>query len=95
LRRHSRPHLKSDTSTASVIDAGALPCILDRADSLRSRPGRVFITPHAGEMANLLGIDRAQVEAAPADAAQRVSSEFGLIVVMKGSKKVITTPSHR
>jgi hydroxyethylthiazole kinase-like uncharacterized protein yjeF len=75
-----------------VVDAGALPRIMELAGSLRNRAGRVIITPHAGEMANLLGVDKEVIEADPASAALRLTKELGLIVVMKGSQTVITAP---
>jgi hydroxyethylthiazole kinase-like uncharacterized protein yjeF len=75
-----------------VIDAGALPQIMELGDSLRKRFGRVIITPHAGEMANLLGIDKEVVEADPASAALRLTEELGLVVVMKGGQTIITAP---
>jgi hydroxyethylthiazole kinase-like uncharacterized protein yjeF len=85
--------LESDSKAVFVVDAGALPRILERTDNLRNRLGRVIITPHAGEMANLLGVDKEVVEADPALAARRLSDELGLVVVMKGAQTVITAPS--
>jgi NAD(P)H-hydrate repair Nnr-like enzyme with NAD(P)H-hydrate dehydratase domain len=43
-------------------------------------------------MANLLGVDKATVEADPTSAASRLTEEFGLIVIMKGGQTVITAP---
>ncbi|KPH04270.1 hypothetical protein AOG23_34130 [Rhizobium acidisoli] len=75
-----------------VVDAGALPRITELGESLHRRTGRVIITPHAGEMANLLGVDKAAVETDPTLAASRLTEEFGLIVIMKGSQTIITAP---
>jgi ADP-dependent NAD(P)H-hydrate dehydratase len=75
-----------------IVDAGALPRITELGMDLRRRTGRVIITPHAGEMANLLGVDRDVVEADPKSAASRLTEEFGVIVIMKGSQTVITAP---
>jgi hydroxyethylthiazole kinase-like uncharacterized protein yjeF len=84
--------LNGDDEAIIVVDAGALPRITELGDSLRRRSGRVIITPHAGEMANLLGVDIEAVEADPATAATRLTEKFGLVVVMKGSKTTITGP---
>jgi ADP-dependent NAD(P)H-hydrate dehydratase len=65
---------------------------MELGDSLRKRSGRVIITPHAGEMANLLGVDKEVVEADPAAAALRLTEELGLVVIMKGSQTIITAP---
>src|SRR5215217_1252440 len=43
---------------AFVLDAGALGRLKDVAAVLARHKGRVVITPHAGEMANLLGIGK-------------------------------------
>ncbi|CAN7701979.1 NAD(P)H-hydrate dehydratase [Rhizobium sp. LjRoot98] len=82
--------LESNTETIIVVDAGALPQIIEQGDALRRRSGRVIVTPHAGEMANLLGIGKAVVEADPRSAAARLTDEFGLVVVMKGSQTIVT-----
>ena len=84
--------LDGDDEAVIVVDAGALPRITELGDSLRKRSGRVIITPHAGEMANLLGVDIEVVEADPAAAASRLTEDLGLIVVMKGSQTIITAP---
>jgi hydroxyethylthiazole kinase-like uncharacterized protein yjeF len=84
--------LDSSGEAIIVVDAGALPRITELGEGLRQRTGRVIITPHAGEMANLLGVDKAVVEADPTSAASRLTQEFGLIVIMKGSQTVITAP---
>lgn len=87
--------LQSKTESVIVVDAGALPEIRKHGDELRRRLGRVIVTPHAGEMANLLGIEKAAVEADPRSAAARLTDEFGLVVVMKGSQTIVTaTDGH-
>jgi ADP-dependent NAD(P)H-hydrate dehydratase len=83
---------RSGEEAVIIVDAGALPRITELGVDLRRRTGRVIITPHAGEMANLLGVDRDVVEADPKSAASRLTEEFGVIVIMKGSKTVITAP---
>ncbi|MBW6424907.1 NAD(P)H-hydrate dehydratase [Rhizobium sp. XQZ8] len=84
--------LESNMETIIVVDAGALPQLREQGDALRRRSGRVVVTPHAGEMANLLGIEKAVIEADPRTAASRLTDDFGLVVVMKGSQTIITAP---
>jgi len=84
--------LENSSDSTIVIDAGALPRITELEEALRNHPGRVIITPHAGEMANLLNVDKAVVETDPASAALRLTENLGLIVVMKGSQTIITAP---
>ncbi|MGO3886316.1 MAG: ADP-dependent NAD(P)H-hydrate dehydratase, partial [Mycetocola sp.] len=55
----------------------------------------VVITPHAGELAALLDVDRAGVEADPVAAAVRAAARWNCVVVLKGSTTVVATPSGR
>jgi hydroxyethylthiazole kinase-like uncharacterized protein yjeF len=68
----------------AVIDSGAL----DRAADAR---GPVVITPHAGELAALLGIDRDTVHSDPEGSAERAAAELGVTVLLKGHRSVIAT----
>ncbi|HEV7256046.1 MAG TPA: NAD(P)H-hydrate dehydratase [Mesorhizobium sp.] len=76
-----------------VLDAGALPGLPDLRDALRSRGGRVVVTPHAGEMAKLLGISRDDVEADLEGAARRAADMFGVVAVMKGAQTTVASPA--
>lgn len=68
-----------------LLDAGAL--------ALRARAsGPVLLTPHAGELAALLGIDRAEVVAHPERAVRRAAAEFDAVVLLKGATTRIATP---
>ncbi len=87
-----RTLLAGEDEAVIVVDAGALPRIREHRDSLRKRYGRVIITPHAGEMANLLQVDKAVVEGDPTSAALGLTNELGLVVIMKGSETIITAP---
>ncbi len=75
-----------------VLDAGALHGLDKQADTLRRHAGRVVLTPHAGEMAHLLGVPRADVEADPLSHARRAAAALHSVVVMKGGETTIVTP---
>lgn len=75
-----------------VIDAAAMMRLRDCRDALRRHAGRVVITPHAGEMAGLLGIDKAEVEADPAGVARHAAAHLGVVVILKGACSRIATP---
>ena len=77
---------------AIVLDAGALHDLQARRDALRRHAGRVILTPHAGEMARLLDIPRAEVETDPLLAARHTASLLGCTVVMKGAQTHVVTP---
>ena len=82
-----------ETDAVVVVDAGALPKIVEHADLLNARKSNVVITPHAGEMANLLGVSREEIESEPLRAAKGVADKLGVIVVMKGSRSFVVSPS--
>ncbi len=78
-----------------VIDAEALVGLDGVREALRRRNGRTIITPHAGEMAALLGIGRDRVEADPLGTAHRVAEEFRMVVALKGACTCIVAPQGR
>ena len=68
----------------AVIDAGALDLL-----SVASRTAGVVITPHFGELARVLAIDRETIRDNPADAALRASDQLGVTVLLKGHRSYI------
>jgi hydroxyethylthiazole kinase-like uncharacterized protein yjeF len=82
------------TAVPFVLDAAALHGLLDCREVLRSGglAGRVVITPHAGEMATLLGTTLEAVLADRLGAAREAASRLQVIVAMKGRGTLIVTP---
>ena len=78
-----------------VLDAGALAGLGRDPGPVRRHAGHVVITPHAGEMAGLLGCSREQVEADPLAAARQVAGHLKAVVALKGSCTRIVTPKGR
>jgi NAD(P)H-hydrate epimerase len=73
-----------------------LPVVVD-ADGLWSlepfsRAAPTVLTPHAGELARLLGTDPAAVNAHRLDAARRAAARFGAVVLLKGSDTIVARP---
>jgi hydroxyethylthiazole kinase-like uncharacterized protein yjeF len=68
-----------------LLDAGALAALPERVS------GQVLVTPHAGELGRLLGITRAEVEAARLACAKRLAQR-GVSVLLKGSTTLVVTP---
>ena len=62
-------------------------------DLLRHLGGRAVLTPHAGEMASLLGQDKTHVERDPAGAARRAAADLGAVVALKGASTHIADPA--
>jgi hydroxyethylthiazole kinase-like uncharacterized protein yjeF len=87
---------------AEVIARGladGLPAVVD-ADGLRHLPDQALdnswlLTPHAGELARLLGCERAEVEADPVGAAHRGADRTGATVLLKGATQVVAQPGRR
>lgn len=69
----------------AVLDAGALGLAGEAGDP-------VILTPHAGELARLLGVERAEVSADPARAAATAADRFGATVLLKGSTTYVRGP---
>jgi hydroxyethylthiazole kinase-like uncharacterized protein yjeF len=85
--------LLCETHTAGIVlDAAALPNPDGQREALRHYRGRLVITPHAGEMAHLLGRDKAGIEADPLGAARDAASRLGAVVIMKGASTHIVAP---
>lgn len=78
-----------------VLDAGALAGLGRDPGPVQRHAGHVVITPHAGEMAGLLGCSREQVEADPLAAAWQTAAHLKAVVALKGSCTRIVTPDGR
>jgi len=79
-----------------ALRSGA-PVILDAAAIARAPEsiGPVVITPHAGELATLLGVAREEVAADPVGHAARAAAAFGAVVLLKGATTVAARRSSR
>ena len=91
-----------------VLDAGALHALSDGV--MEKEPSRTFVpagvdttyddiqavvTPHAGEMAHMLGISKELVLADPSSAALTAAQRWGVMVVLKGATTIIAMPNGR
>ena len=80
---------------ARAITSGA-PLVID-ADALRHLPDGgghpgVLLTPHAGELAWLLGWERSAVTADPIEAVHRATVKTGCTVLLKGATQYVAAP---
>jgi hydroxyethylthiazole kinase-like uncharacterized protein yjeF len=77
---------------AVVLDAAALHALRRMADQARGLAGRLVLTPHAGEMAQLLGVTREAVEEDPLGAGREAATLMQAVTVMKGAVSYVVTP---
>jgi len=66
----------------------------DAKSLIKSSGVRLVITPHAGEMAGLMGMSRNEVEADPAAIARKAAESFNVVVVMKGACTYIASSQN-
>jgi ADP-dependent NAD(P)H-hydrate dehydratase len=71
----------------AVIDADALNALSQRG--LSRPPGARILTPHPGEFRRLVGDEELPIERQP-DRAVELAREFGLVVVLKGHRTLVT-----
>ncbi|MGZ4437839.1 MAG: NAD(P)H-hydrate dehydratase [Nocardioidaceae bacterium] len=73
-----------------------VPVVLD-ADALTHVTGGLavpaLLTPHAGELARMLGVERAEVEADQLGHARRAAERYGATVLLKGRHTLVARPS--
>jgi NAD(P)H-hydrate epimerase len=75
-----------------VIDADGLNALaghLDKVKGQRSKVKGKILTPHPGEMARLLGISVAKVQANRQGIAKRFAGDYHCTVVLKGRRTVV------
>jgi ADP-dependent NAD(P)H-hydrate dehydratase len=78
--------------TTVVLDAEALSVVASDAQCLRCLKGNVILTPHAGEMSRIMGVDKMEVTRDPLAAARAVARELRAVVALKGAQTFIVTP---
>ncbi len=75
-----------------LIDADGLNAHAGRLDLLAGRPGPTVLTPHAGELARLLGTDSGEVDAHRLASARAAAEQSGCVVVLKGDDSIVAAP---
>ena len=91
-RRLATRLLEGVPTVPAVVDAGALPFRDEAAAFARAAAGRTVLTPHAGEMAAILGREKDAILADPLGAAREAAAIFHSVVVMKGATTFVVSP---
>jgi len=79
-----------------LLERSSLPAVVD-ADALFglepfSRQAATVLTPHAGELARLIGDTSANVDAHRLASACRAAERFGAVVLLKGADTIVVGP---
>jgi len=75
-------------SAAVVVDADALAFVTGPLGVL------AVLTPHAGELAGMLGVERAEIEAAPLRFVREASDRYAATVLLKGRHTLVAAPGR-
>ena len=94
--QHAVQKLVASVDLPIVLDADGVSAFAGRNRAkLRKSKGPVVITPHPGEMARLLEISVDSIQRHRTQTAVKVAKELRVIVVLKGHRTVVASPSGR
>jgi NAD(P)H-hydrate epimerase len=75
-----------------VIDADGLNALAGATELLDGRERLIVVTPHPGEMARLLGVSTADVQARRVETARALATAHHIYVVLKGHRTLVAEP---
>lgn len=87
--------LAGRAEVALVLDADGLNAHAGRLESLAARSAPTVLTPHAGELGRLLGIDSDDVERERLAHVREAARRSGAIVLLKGDDTLVAEPEGR
>ncbi|OGL05463.1 MAG: NAD(P)H-hydrate dehydratase, partial [Candidatus Rokubacteria bacterium RIFCSPHIGHO2_02_FULL_69_13] len=87
--------LVAEVPRPMVIDADGLSALAGHLDLLRRSPAPRCLTPHPGEMARMLGITAAEVQADRIETVRAFCRRYGAFVALKGARTVIGDPAGK
>ena len=95
-RAGPRAGRRAEGARARLLEETDLPAVVD-ADALFglepfSRAAPTVLTPHSGELARLLGVESAWVDAHRLHALAQAVEMFGCVVLLKGSDTLVGAP---
>jgi NAD(P)H-hydrate epimerase len=77
-----------------VLDADGLWALAGHLDWVFSRDAPTVLTPHAGELARLLGRNSSAISARRLHAVQAGADEVGAVVLLKGADTLVASPGR-
>jgi NAD(P)H-hydrate epimerase len=85
----------SRAGVALLLDADGLNAHAGALEQLAERDAPTVLTPHAGELARLLGRSSREIEARRLRSAREAARRSGAIVVLKGDDTIVAAPDGR
>ncbi len=76
-----------------VLDADGLNAMAGHTEIFEKRGTPLVLTPHAGEMARLRGVDTTSVQSDRLGVARDAAAAWGAVVVLKGAGTVVAEPA--
>jgi ADP-dependent NAD(P)H-hydrate dehydratase len=83
------------TETMLVLDAEAVMAVLECPDELYDLRCPALLTPHAGEMATLLGESKDSILRDLVGSARRAAARFRAVIVLKSAESIVADPDGR
>ncbi len=87
--------LAASAAVPLLLDADGLNAHAGAIESLAGRTQPTVLTPHAGELARLLGSDSAAVAAKRLESVRRAAATAQAVVVLKGDDTLVADPEGR
>jgi hydroxyethylthiazole kinase-like uncharacterized protein yjeF len=81
-----------DTDVPVLVDADAIAVVGRDPDLVARRTAPTVLTPHTGEFARLVGVERDDVEARRLDHVRRAAERLGAVVLLKGATTLVAAP---
>jgi hydroxyethylthiazole kinase-like uncharacterized protein yjeF len=78
-----------------VLDADGLNAFAGQARWIRPRAAATILTPHAGELGRLLGVESAEVERERLHHARHAAVQADAVIVLKGDDTLVAAPDGR
>jgi NAD(P)H-hydrate epimerase len=78
-----------------LIDGDGITAIAKETETLTERKEPTILTPHIGEMARIVGIDRTAIEKDRVNILQETTKKLNTIIVLKGPHTLIGYPDGR
>ncbi len=81
-----------DAQLPTVIDADALNAHAGRLQELAGRAAPTVLTPHAGELARLIGCESSEIDAHRLQYVRTAAAQSGAVVALKGDDTLVASP---